>query len=1424
MKSLRTISAIFVTAVLATGWFFFRDARSAKATVSSTPCPGNVCTGTVTVGGQPVAYSYNEHLSTNGQLRIRLNGGTYNTTAIVSHIIHDLPQFASTGYANNVARGALAMTESDVNPGRTAYERRDANGCVNCIYDQVLSLQYAGLPAGSYSFSFTVIQYGDVGGLTSLPFYVDATAPSNTNESQPWSALAGMATPCSDGVDNDIDFSADCADAQCIGSIGQVSSGAKCEIPETTCNDEFDNNANGLTDCLDPSCNGRVGQPLGTALCQYGNEYGATSCVDGFDNDADTLPDCVDNTFDVASGGNSTTFCWKKTIYSCPDKEICSTGIDDDKDKRYDDAWDNDPGTGKNCRDYDCRNNSACPAREHQTATGLDADGQCFDGDDNDLDYLFDCADPDCRGVVNPADQDQICYDKEFDLGTVGVNGSRYQFCSNSFDDDGDVPIDCKDSDCARRFGNCGPCPSREDITYASCANAKDDDADASTVDVDDVVDSGQDCQDTDCNLKLGSTNNAALCGFENTYELCSDGFDNGGTTNIDCAESTCAGKTGPSGQICQPTGESGVAGCSDQADNDGDGKIDCVDSGCVNVASCADNSWVSASCVAVPSYAPYSTFTSNAPTIGVFAQSTVHVSSVDKLRFIGSGTYTSVTIIVGGNAVPTDNYPYSAPAPGCTLIDTQTLNPSLRFAFTAVPGAAIQIYNKSDPSDVPPFDITLSCPTPVTPAPIRAYPISLSAERTPSTPEYGVLEFTTTNYEATPPSISEIEPEGIFGTKVNVPYGNIVSSSRLRRFRAIPNDPAPTSGICRCDIEIDGVISTTDSNCITAGSTYTSDTTLAVRARAEDGAGNKGAFPGVAQSVVVNVTPVELTPLVINDPATPFFRSTENNVELDTFFITSTTDTFPGFSCRIYLHTDLNTSPASLISGPSFTVPMFNTGTNIVQCNGIAALPTLPADGRYSFSIKIPDSDGDIAQSSRKAIYFCDTIPGSSDPEPVNGCQYADFDHDGASEGLFTNAPGSVQYSATKYACDNCVGHSNASQEDANANGIGDECEPNDSFGRCEIDRDFVCDHKAVKPPATCPFGKTCCPSPAILDPDEDNQRCIDSWGICTLGGQFCLESPDCPGGQGRCQDADPGIPGSGTPCYLDTDCGDPIPGTPLCSGADRCENLLYPWVQTVYGNVFSGKRITALDTPPTDQYNASFCVTANSTIFKFTSESEASGGCANAPNAGVDYSLPKASNSYSSRLGEFDIVGLRNGRYGKVIQVTSGDLDATLDNYGNTAEARVYRVQGDATVSARSIRNGTVFVDGGNLTVLGNITYVNGLTSTPDQVASVGWIVLDNGDSSKGNVYIDASVTDFVGAIYASGTSGFWSIAPPDTVSDLPLTVEGLVMVKEFHLGRSYKSKERGSEKFIYDGRAIANPPPGFSDITRSLPTIGL
>lgn len=1400
LYSLRTGIAVSAAVVLLlAAW----NPTPTSAVVAGSACSGNICIGSITVGGQAVQYSYTQHLKSNGQFRIRFNGGVYNTSQLVSFILSNMPAFSSTGYLANPTNGATAMTETNVNPGMTAYERLSSTGCASCIYDHVMSVQYAALAAGVYTFNFTILQNGSSGGMVSVPFYVDAGAPVNTNESNTWTSsgspvVPGMDYPCADTADNDLDFKTDCADSQCVGQIGKVVSGALCQATETTCNDGFDNDGDGLTDCLDADCNGRVGQPFGTALCQFGNEKGASTCGDSFDNDGDGLTDCTDNT---ATDSNPANTCWKQSGYGCPATEnSCTDNIDNDKDKSYSSTWDNVGSTGVDCQDYDCAGNIACPAAENYDKNGVQHDEQCFNGIDDDLDTKIDCADPNCANVINPGNPSQACYAAEFDIS------QHYQYCANSFDDNGNGAIDCSDLSCKRQFGNCGPCPVREDLSWDSCADSKDNDTDAQT-----------DCADTaNCNDKVGSTAAGAICATtENTDRACGDGFDNDLDGKIDCADATCAGHVGPLGVTCQSPNETS---CSDGLDNDGDGLIDCVDPSCAGVGSCAAASWTqAAACQVVPLYSGQTAFTSVSPTITATVRLTTHVSSVDTIELKGTGTYTSVTVVIGDNTTSTAYYPYAAASPACALSGTGASS----FGFVVANNHAIEIYDTGAAASFGPFDIILTCNTPATPAAQVSYPISLSALKPGGVQEYGDVTFSTTLLEATPPTMTEVEGEGVVGTTITVPYGG-VTNPPTRRFRGVPNDPNPySSGICRCDLDVGGTAFPGAADCVTTPIAFLSDVaSLAVRGRAEDGAGNLGAYGGNI-TYSVNVTPVNSQALTLL-PSTPFFKNGAMNLgRLTAGYITGGTDSFSS-SCGVYMYTDSGTLVNGPI-GPSWTFPGVVAG-NTLLCDITGTTPPSGlSDGRYFVKVRATDTDSNYVNSNPQVLYICNTIPGPTDPEPTNGCQYADFDHDGSSEGLYT----SLYSSSTKFACDNCVNLSNPSQDDANADGIGDVCEPTNQYGRCEIDTDINCLYDSDNP-VHCTSGTPdplCCPGPSHKnDPStgspKNPQQCKLTWGTCTLSGGVCFSSPQCPGGQGTCQNGT-------TACYVDADCAG-VPGTPLCSGADACDDRLYPWIQTVYGNVFTKKKIDVPDVPPKNLYNATYCVTAKETIVNFITEGQ--GSCSAQTDAASRLDFPDSANRYTSVLGNIDVTGLRNGKYGTVTTVSGSQLDATLSLNSERLGGRVIRVTGDATVSAAHViandsskGSGTVLVDGGNLYINGNVSY-DAVNTVDDlkKLASLGWVVLADGSGNGGNVYVDKSVTTVSGAFYVSGTDGFYSVAPPEPNSITPFTLYGLVIAHDFHLNRTYKSLTTGAERFIYDGRAVVNPPPGFADVTKALPTL--
>ncbi|MFT4622551.1 MAG: hypothetical protein ACI8PZ_001207 [Myxococcota bacterium] len=189
-----------------------------------------------------------------------------------------------------------------------------------------------------------------------------------------------------------------------------------------------------------------------------------------------------------------------------PPAEVCDNLEDDDLDELAD------------CADPDCA--AVC--------------GEvCTNGTDDDLDGLTDCLDDDCDGLCpeNCGDGRDNDADGAIDCDDRDCFGSCPEVCDDGFDNDGDGKVDCLDEECVD--------PACDEI----CTDGRDNDADALV-----------DCADDDCN--------DPACA-----EVCSDGRDNDADGRVDCDDSDCDGD-------CPEI-------CDDGRDNDADGRIDCDDAEC---------------------------------------------------------------------------------------------------------------------------------------------------------------------------------------------------------------------------------------------------------------------------------------------------------------------------------------------------------------------------------------------------------------------------------------------------------------------------------------------------------------------------------------------------------------------------------------------------------------------------------------------------------------------------------------------------------------------------------------------------------------------------------------------------------------------------------------------------------------------------
>src|SRR3989338_2255202 len=160
------------------------------------------------------------------------------------------------------------------------------------------------------------------------------------------------------------------------------------------------------------------------------------------------------------------------------------------------------------------------------------------------------------------------------------------------------------------------------------------------------------------------------------------------------------------------------------------------------------------------------------------------------------------------------------------------------------------------------------------------------------------------------------------------------------------------------------------------------------------------------------------------------------------------------------------------------------------------------------------------------------------------------------------------------------------------------------------------------------------------------------------------------------------------------------------------------------------------------------------------------------------------------------------------------------------NLLDGKIYFRDGDLSIDNPIQFNNALGDDSGrglivvrgNLTINSNITYKDPSVLDVKNLASVGWMVLDDESVTKGKITIAPGVSDLVGAFYAetlisTGTAG--------ANSDIPLNIRGLMLAHEFNFERQYESLTRGAEQILYDGRISVNTPPGFEDISRALPT---
>ncbi len=271
-------------------------------------------------------------------------------------------------------------------------------------------------------------------------------------------------------------------------------------------------------------------------------------------------------------------------------------------------------------------------------------------------------------------------------------------------------------------------------------------------------------------------------------------------------------------------------------------------------------------------------------------------------------------------------------------------------------------------------------------------------------------------------------------------------------------------------------------------------------------------------------------------------------------------------------------------------------------------------------------------------------------------------------------------------------------------------------------------------------------------------------------------------------------------------SDCNDPV-----CQGSAASCPLA--WLKTKFGNVYAQKGIDAL-APPSSQFNATYCLSStDGSITGFASESN----CIATSSALI---LPKSEAGYRGSLGAIDVNGIEHGRYGTVQHIVNGDpLPSILDGkvYMFSGEKEL-KLPGMVFQNGKGIQgrgNGLLYVKGADLRIIGDIQYASSdIGQYLRNLASFGVLVTkDPTTGLGGNIIIDPSVETMAGAYFAEQ-----SISTGATAT--PFTLYGLMAARQLTLERIGGTVTTAAETIVFDGRAVANPPPGMQDVGKSLP----
>jgi hypothetical protein len=248
----------------------------------------------------------------------------------------------------------------------------------------------------------------------------------------------GLDDDCDGTVDEGFNLQTD--NNNCGGCNIVCTPSQRCELGmcktrgETLCGDGMDNDNDGMADCADSDCN-LLACGLG-CLCQ-GTTKVETMCTDGLDNDGDSNADCADNNCDNIACGAGCQCSAGLAV-----ENICNDTLDNNNDGGADCL---DPACrGQLCQTgtstFRCNSSGQCACGDGGTAptpeTGFVL---CRNGIDDDCNGLVDCAEPACAGVSCEADGGLT--------KCVCKNGAKGEVdCDDTIDNDGDLKVDCAET------------------------------------------------------------------------------------------------------------------------------------------------------------------------------------------------------------------------------------------------------------------------------------------------------------------------------------------------------------------------------------------------------------------------------------------------------------------------------------------------------------------------------------------------------------------------------------------------------------------------------------------------------------------------------------------------------------------------------------------------------------------------------------------------------------------------------------------------------------------------------------------------------------------------------------------------------------------------------------------------------------------